>query len=213
VARKGIVLYTNIVYWKALQEIANLAEDLDHQNDAKFYLQIAEALENDIRDYLWRPKLGYYATSLSMDNLSSAGNLLAIAWGFTNEREANSILDHIQAFNMANPVPTQAAYPAYQRSDISIENRLGGIPNYHTDGAWLWIGAWHMIALCKAGRIEEAQNVLSKAAEIIVRDQQIHEVYGPDGRPMSSLFYTSEAPLTWNAGMIIYAFHVIEKYV
>jgi glycogen debranching enzyme len=212
VARKGIVFYTNVVYWKALQEMAVLAEYLGEGADTENYRQSGAIVGSELQEYLWRPASGYFAASTSMDNLSSAGNLLAITWGLADEQQANSILDRIRAFGMAIPVPTQAAFPPYRRSAISPENRLGGIGNYHTDAAWLWIGAWHIIALCKLGRIEEAQKLLTRAADVIVRDQQVHEVYAPNGQPLSSRFYTSEAPLMWNAGMMIHAFYVAEQY-
>jgi GH15 family glucan-1,4-alpha-glucosidase len=212
-ARKGVVFYTNIVYWKALKEMANLADQLGYKQEADLYLQIADALDKDIQTYLWRPELGYFATSTSMDNLSSAANLLAIAWEFATRDQSHSILDRIQGAGMAHPVPTQAAHPPYKRADISIENRLGGIANYHTEGAWVWIGAWHIIALCKTERIEEAHDLLSRIADVIVRDQQVHEVYGTDGKPLSSLFYSSEAPLTWSAGMMIHAYNILESCI
>jgi GH15 family glucan-1,4-alpha-glucosidase len=101
---------------------------------------------------------------------------------------------------------THAPYPI---GLIAIENRLGGIPEYHTRAAWLWLGAWHIIALARSGRIEEAETLLQRAAKAIVRDGVVHEVYGQDGSYLSTLWYTSEAPLTWNAGMLVYAYHVV----
>jgi GH15 family glucan-1,4-alpha-glucosidase len=210
VARKGVVFYTNMVYWKALREMANLAADLGYDGEVNFYRQMAQDLKNDLNQELWQPKMGYFATSLEMDNLSSAGNLLAVAWGFANDEQAHSILNAIQAFDMANPVPTQAAHPPYEQSQISIENRLGLMSNYHTEGAWLWIGAWHVIALCKMERKEEAHRLLTRLLKVITQNQQVHEVYGLDSQPLSSFWYTSEAPLIWNAAMVIYAFQTAE---
>ena len=60
---------------------------------------------------------------------------------------------------------------------------------------------------------KDPKALLNRLSYYVVRDQQVHEVYGPDGQPMSSFWYTSEAPLTWNAGMIVYAFKVIESEI
>lgn len=212
VARPGAVLYTNVVYWKALQEMARVAAQLDYAGDINFYGQTAQEIERALNEHLWRPHSGYFATSKTLDNLSSAGNLLAAAWGLADEAQSHAILDALQAARMAHPVPTQAAYPAYQPSQIAIENRLGGLANYHTEGAWLWIGAWHLIALCRMGRRDQAQRLLERIGDLITRDQQIHEVYGLDGKPLSSFWYQSEAPLTWNAAMLIYAFQQFEQH-
>jgi hypothetical protein len=83
--------------------------------------------------------------------------------------------------------------------------------NYHTDASWLWIGAWHVIALVRAGHIESAQKLVARILKVIVEDRQVNEVHGPNGKPLSSMWYTAEAPLTWNAGMILYACHVFES--
>ena len=212
VARKGAVLYTNVVYWKALIEMTNLAKYLDHQDEITYDYKAADKPRREIIANFWRDDLGYFVTSKTLENLSSAGNLLAIAWGLVDEEQANSILDAIERAMMAEPVPTQVAYPTYAKTDIALENRLAGIGNYHTNGAWLWIGAWHCIALARAGHLNQSQTLLSRIAEIIVKDGQVYEVYGPNGKPISNIIYTSEAPLTWSAGMFIYAFHEIESY-
>lgn len=211
IARHGAVLYTNVVYWKALQEIANLASLLNFVNEANFYRRIGQDIKDALTSNLWRDHLGYFATSKTLDNLSSAGNLLTIAWGLADEAQSHAILDALNAARMAIPVPTQAAFPPYPSSQIAIENRLAGVAHYHTEGAWLWIGAWHLIALCRVGRGKEAQSLLERISRVITSDQQVHEVYGSDGKPMSSFWYQSESPLTWNAAMLIYAFQEFER--
>jgi hypothetical protein len=115
------------------------------------------------------------------------------------------------AFNMADPVPTQVTHRPYPNRFIALENRLGGIGHYHTSSAWLWLGAWHVIALARVGRLEEAATLRARMAAVIVRDGAVHEVYAPNGQYLSTLWYTSEAPLTWNAGMVIHAHHVFER--
>ncbi len=213
IARNGRVLYTNVVYWKALQEMAEAAKHFKLNDQISFYTKKAEQVAQAIQDHLWRPALGYYAASDALDQLTSSGNLLAIAWGLASTDQANSIMDALIITGMASPVPTKVAYPSYPRHLIALENRLGGVANYHTDAAWLWIGAWHVIALARSGRTDEAHGILSRIAEVVVRDQQVHEVYGPDGRPLSSFWYKSESPLSWNAGMIVYSYYVLEYFM
>jgi hypothetical protein len=91
---------------------------------------------------------------------------------------------------------------------ISIENRLGGLANYHTDASWLWLGAWHLVAMTRSGYLDRAAQILERIANVIVKDGQINEVHGPSGEPLSSFWYKSEAPLTWNAGLILYAHQI-----
>lgn len=205
VNRRGYVLYTNVVYWQALIAMELAAKQLDRQEQAKGYRIEAESLLKAINDRLWRSESGYFATSDQLDQFSSAGNLLAIAWGLTTPEQTISILKFMEAARLAEPVPTRVAYPSYPRSLIAIENLLGGMGIYHTESSWLWIGAWHVIAWVKTGDMDKAQELMGRIVDVIVRDKKINEVYRPDGQPLNSFWYKSESPLIWNAGMVIYA--------
>jgi glycogen debranching enzyme len=211
IARHGRVLYTNVVYWKALSEMAIAATQLELQEEAVDYFVRAEKVLRAINRHFWRDELGYFITSDELTQLSSDGNLLAIAWGLTKQEQAESILKVMHEARMAEPVPTRVTYPSYPRQLIALENLLGGMASYHTDASWLWIGAWHVIALVRTGHLEEAQKLVRRIMKVIVQDRQVNEVHAPTGEPLSSIWYTSEAPLTWNAGMIIYACHLFES--
>ncbi|MEJ2709492.1 MAG: hypothetical protein P8074_17915 [Anaerolineales bacterium] len=210
IARPGRVLYTNVVYWKALGEMAATAGRLGKSDDRNHYTQLKENVARAIQEFFWREDLGYFITHKRFKNLSSSGNLLAVAWGLANPEQAESILQRMREFHMAEPVPTQTVNKAYPRRFIALENRLGGIPYYHTRAAWLWLGAWHVIALQRAGHSEQAREMFKRMAGIIVRDGEVHEVYTPQGNYISTRWYTSEAPLTWSAGMVVYAGHVLQ---
>lgn len=211
VARAGRILYTNVLYWKALHDLAHAAADYDFATDRQFFVDLADQIKQSINTYFWREDLGYFVTSQMFDNLSSCGNLLAVAWGLASARQAHSVLDKMNDFGMAEPVPTQVVHRPYPREFIAIENRLGGIGNYHTSAAWLWLGAWHVIALTRARRMVEAEACLHRLSRIIVRDGAVHEVYDPSGHYLSTFWYTSEAPLTWSAGMVVYASYVYQR--
>ena len=210
IARHGRVLYTNVVYWKALSEMAVAATRLNMHQEAVSYFVRAEKVSRAIQQRFWRPDRGYLVTSDSLTQLSSDGNLLAIAWGLAKPEQAERILSVMDEARMAEPVPTRVTYPSYPRHLIALENLLGGVANYHTSASWLWIGAWHVIALARTGHIERAQKLVARILSVIVEDRQVHEVHGPNGKPLSSRWYTAEAPLTWNAGMVIYACRIFE---
>ncbi|MEZ4590760.1 MAG: trehalase family glycosidase [Chloroflexota bacterium] len=211
IARSGFILYTNVLYWKATSEMAQAASRLNRRETAEFYAHKAHQLQANIQAHFWDETLGYFITSQQFHNLSSAGNLLAIAWGLATPTQGNLILDKMAHFQMADPVPTQVVNFPYPKRYIGIENRLAGIPHYHTSAAWLWLGSWHVVALARLGRHEEANQLFRRLSELIVRDGVVHEAYGKDGRFLSTRWYTSEAPLTWNAGMIVYANHVLQQ--
>ena len=211
IARRGRVLYTNVIYWKALSEMAIAATRLNLQEEAVHYFVKAENVLRAINKYFWRDDLGYFVTSDVLTQLSSDGNLLAIAWGLAMREQAESILKVMEAAKMAEPVPTRVTYPSYPTQLIALENILGGMASYHTNGSWLWIGAWHIIALVRTGHMEDAQKLVTRILGVIVQDRQVIEVHAPNGKPLSSRWYTPEAPLTWNAGMVIYACRIFES--
>ncbi|RMG96043.1 MAG: hypothetical protein D6706_10960 [Chloroflexi bacterium] len=212
VARAGRVLYTNVLYWKALQDMAQAATRLGLVSDAERLADEAKWIEEAIQNYFWRDDLGYFITSRRFQFLSSSGNLLAVAWGLATPEQAHRILDNMSRFGMADPVPTKVTHQPYPDRYIAIENRFAGIGHYHTEAAWLWLGAWHVIALARMGRQAEAETLFDRICRTIAADGVVHEVYGTDGRFLSTRWYTSEAPLTWNASMVIYAWHVLQRH-
>jgi len=213
IARQGRVLYTNVVYWKALREMAEAAAVYGTFEDRLYFDERCRHIEESINEHFWRPDLGYFVTHRALENLSSAGNLLAIAWDLARPEQSNTILDAMRAYGMVDPVPTRVVHRAYPAKLIALENRLAGISYYHSDAAWLWLGAWHVIALVHTGRIAQAREVIRRIAEVIVRDGEVHEVYAPNGRYISGLWYTSEAPLTWSAGMVVYACQILRRHL
>ena len=211
VARRGRVLYPNVVYWKALHDMAQAASGLGNQGDAAYYSNRAEQVKRAINNHFWRDDLGYFVASRRFDLLSSAGNLLSIAWGLASPAQTKAILNKMDEFKMASPVPTQVTHRAYPSNYIALENRLAGIGHYHTSAAWLWLGGWHVVALIEAGRLSEAEVILARLSAVIVRDGVVNEVYDPSGYPLATFWYRSEAPLTWSAAMVVYASTLFNK--
>ena len=209
VDRTGKVLYTNIVYWKAINDMIKGATLLKKKKDEGYFKTQSNFIAKSIKNHFWREDLGYFITSHEHSSLNTSGNLMAVAWGCATSEQAHIILDNMKSMELAVPVPTKPVSAPYPKKNISIEARLGRFPHYHVDAAWLWLGAWHVIALTHLERMEEASQLLDQLANVIVRDKTIHEVYESNGKHFSNLLYTSEAPLTWSAGMIIYAF---QKY-
>jgi GH15 family glucan-1,4-alpha-glucosidase len=211
IGRSGKVLYTNVVYWKALHDMALAAKKYGFKADHAHFESRAAILTASIQEHFWRPKLGYFITSEEFTNLNTSGNLMAITWGCASSSQSHAILDKMAELGLADPVPTKPVNFPYPRNKIAIEARLGAFPHYHIDAAWLWLGAWHVIALTHMGRLDEASQMLDRLADFIVRDKIVHEVYETNGEHFSNLFYTSEAPLTWSAGMMVYAFRLFHQ--
>lgn len=213
IGRTGKILYTNVVYWKALHDMARAAKgfglDAKHAEFSARSTQISASLQTQF----CREDLGYCVTSREFDNLNTSGNLLAICWGCLSPQQSNRALDKIKEFGLDYPVPTKPVNFGYPRRMIALEARLGRFPYYHVNAAWLWLGSLNVIALASVGRFPESEELLDRLASLIVRDKVVYEVYKENGKPFSNLLYKSEAPLTWSAGMIIYCFHQHHRHL
>ena len=210
-ALKGQVLYTNVIYWKVLEEMADFSKKIGVQEEISEWLGKAAETKKALQAEFWQEEAGYFINSLEVPNFSSAGNLMAIAWGLASREQSRRILETLDLFGMSEPVPTRVMYGDIPRKYIAIENRIAGIPQYHTRAAWLWLGAWHVISLARIGNFEEADEILERIMKVVERDKIVYEVYGTDGNYLSTPLYTAEAPLTWSAGMIVYAYHYLDQ--
>ncbi|MCP4360024.1 MAG: hypothetical protein GY796_18625 [Chloroflexi bacterium] len=214
IKRKGAVHYTNVLYWKALHEFALDAAKYGYGEDANTFQRQEQQLAAAINEHFWDERQGFYITSRQFNHiLSSDGNVLAAAWGLATPQQANRILNSMAAFGMADPVPTKCTNLDYGRAYVAFENKLGGIANYHTSAAWLWLGSWHVMALVRCGRLTEAAQLLDKIQHVILRDGIVHEVYDEQGQYLKTRWYESESPLTWSASLVVYAHSVYRQAV
>lgn len=186
IGRRGAVLYTNVLWWKARQ-----------------MLKPDPATGQLLLKHFYRD--GYLYNTPVSPVFTSAGNFMAVAWGLTDPQQSASILDYARANKISEVVParvTDRNYPFYQVSPLMYVAR---IPHYHTHCSWMWIGAWHAVACQRAGRELEARQITERMLAIVERDRTVYEVHDRDGRPLARFFYHSEEPLSWNAAMLLYA--------
>ncbi|MBX3170234.1 MAG: hypothetical protein KF760_22705 [Candidatus Eremiobacteraeota bacterium] len=192
IGRRGAVLYTNVLWWKARTML----------DDGQ-----AEEIGRNLLGYFYKD--GYLHNTPSSPVFTSPANFMAVAWGLTNEEQSRAILDYADRCGISRVVParvTDRPYPFYQVSPLMW---LAGISHYHTSCSWMWIGGWHAVACQRAGRSERAQEILHKMLEVVERDRTVFEVHAPDGKPLARKLYHSEEPLSWNAAMILYAHSVV----
>lgn len=186
IGRRGAVLYTNVLWWKARQ-----------------FLKPDPQCAAVLLKYFYRN--GYLYNTPTSPVFTSPGNFMAVAWGLTDAAQSASILDYARRHGISDCVParvTDRNYPFYQVSPLMY---LARIPHYHTQCSWMWIGAWHALACQRTGCAAEAVQILTRMLRTVERDGTVYEVHDRDGRPLARLFYHSEEPLSWNAAMILYA--------
>ncbi len=209
IARRGAVLYTNVLWWRAVKALEEV--DAFLPNKLHPHKDTSAEIGERILKHFYCENLGYLKGTPHSPVFASTGNLLAVAWGLTTRKQSLSILDYADREELASPVPTRVTdreYPAYL---VGPEMWIAGIPNYHTSCAWMWIGGWHVVANQRVGRRERAQELLDQMLATVERDRTVYEVHAPDGKPLATRLYHSEEPLSWNAAMILYANSVVER--
>lgn len=204
IGRRGPVLYTNVLWWKALkgvEEVEKLLPDGMQHSD-----ETADVVAHRIMDAYFKPEAGYLYQTPTDPMFAAAPNYMACAWGLANEEQANSILDYARNQGMSAIVPSRVTDREYKFYQVGPEMWIAGIPNYHTNCSWMWIGGWHAVACLETGRVEEAKEYVDRMLEIVDRDRTVFEVHDKTGKPLSTRLYHSEEPLSWNAALILYAY-------
>jgi len=77
--------------------------------------------------------------------------------------------------------------------------------DYQNGMSWQWLGCMNVVSKQKAGLKKEANDLLCKISEIIVKYDGAYEVYENTGKPVKRKFYKSEQPFAWSSGLFIYA--------
>ena len=204
IGRRGPVLYTNVLWWKALKGVeeveALLPEGMRHSAET------ADVVADRILRNYFDSEAGYLFQTPGDPMFAAAPNYLACAWGLTSEEQSKSILDYAQRQGMSAVVPSRVTDREYKWYQVGPEMWIAGIPNYHTNCSWMWIGGWHAVACVERGRIEEAKEIVDRMLSIVQRDRTVFEVHDQTGAPLATRLYHSEEPLSWNAALILYAY-------
>ncbi len=115
--------------------------------------------------------LPYVAFRDYADRFDTPGNLLAILFGVADQTKADKILDYIHGAGLNQPYPVQCVYPVLHPGDkdwreyFRVRN-LNQPHHYHNGGIWPFIGGFYVAALVQAGRFAEAEQQITKLAEM-----------------------------------------------
>jgi hypothetical protein len=147
------------------------------------------------------------------DWCDSLGNLLAILSGVADGHRSEHILRHMRQVGMAEPFPTKAIYPPIYPGEADwrayYRSRNLNLPHqYHNGGIWSMIGGFHVAALVKHHKIEEARTLLVSLAKAnrqgINSEWEFNEwLHGETGHPMGFGLQG------WSASMFLYAEYAV----
>lgn len=199
----------NTLLWVGPEEPTDWKWIRQHRQEWIYPIQRVET-ELVVRPF-YLPYMGFrdYA-----DRFDTLGNLLAILFGVADQKKADLILDYIHGCGLNEPYPVRVLYPEIRSGDkewreyFRVRN-LNQPHHYHNGGTWPFVGGFYVAALVQAGRLEEAQQQLSRLAEMNytgkASEWEFNEwFHGLSGRPMGF------AGQSWSAAMYIYALDAVE---
>jgi glycogen debranching enzyme len=206
IANRGHVLYTNVLYFAALE--------------MRQRIKRAHLVREAINGFLWRNHHGYFRPwqwkQEHGDWFDTAANCFAVAFGLADDEQSASILDYIEKHKLDTPYPVRTMHPAIQPGDkdwreyYRTEHELNIPDQYHNGGVWPWVGGLYVAALVRAGRFEKAKDALYRLALANRlgkrREWEFNEwLHGISGEPRGS------ADQAWSAGMFMYAHACVKQ--
>ena len=200
----GNLLYSNIIYWYMYDQLSTWTNKIDrvwHKQLVKKKNLIGLAL----KERLWNGK--YFSDWFDykrQDYLYPFGNCLAVAWGLTNKKESESIINECEKLRIAFTLETN--FPKYPFWRIDPLQRLIGTANYQNQSTLWWQPVIsYLAALKKVGKKSEVQLIENEIITKIFKDKKIYECYERSGKPYNRLYFTSEQPFAWASGMLLWA--------
>ncbi|MGC6368070.1 MAG: amylo-alpha-1,6-glucosidase [Candidatus Marinamargulisbacteria bacterium] len=205
--KTGHVLYSNVLYAKALKSMVSLTEKKE-----KISTRLAKQYEKTttaIVDVFWNGSylIDYVNETEKCEHLSLDGNVLAVVFDIIDTRKQKKLLRSILSEKMLTKHGAKLANKVYDNKVVYPPFLLINLKDYHNGLIWFWVCCVATVALYKNDFKEDAFNLFKVMAKKITRDNTMYEVYEPKkGKAVKRLFYKSEQGFAWSAGLFVWAY-------
>lgn len=155
--------------------------------------------------------------------LDVMGNVGAILFDAAGKEQTERILNFIHERGVAEPYPIRVTYPVVRPGDVDYHdyyNNRGYCMEHtgHNGGIWPFVGGFYVAALVKAGRYDQAEENLTKLAELnrlpasrndnpdwVAQWGFCEHHHGQTGRGIGAQWQA------WSAGMYLYALDAVRN--
>jgi glycogen debranching enzyme len=203
------VFNLNVIYYEGLRAYAAL-KAMNHEMEAAREFTRAPPRVRERLQIFWTGE--YFADWIwgnRRGGFSSDGNVLAMLFGVATPDQARCILDYIRTRRLDIDTPLRVCEPIYRFWRVFPMYYLAGIGDYHRTMIWPWLGTLNAVCKARYGDRDGAFADLARIGTWFLRHNGVNEVYDQAGKPISRSFYTAEIPFAWNAGVYVYAAHMI----
>ncbi len=215
IVKRGAVLYTNVLYFDALNAFAKICVSLNKKELSDKYSARAEKLKKIINEKFWNGKyyIDWMDGNKKYDYFSTDGNVFAIYFEVSDAEKTKKIIARIEKDKL-DEIPMKTNFPNYPWWRVALRMYLIGTSGYQNNYAsWLWLGCIYAIALKNSGYNQEANKIEDKITKKIEEFQKVYEIYTPDGAPYRGWFWKSAATFAWSSGLYLWMNKILENVV
>jgi len=120
-----------------------------------------------------------------------------------DKKKAKTCLQALHELRMDLPIPL-----SYSESSTVAPKMIGHeffVPSWERDGRWMQLGLMYVDVATKL-KMPWADEVIASVRSNIERNQNVLEVFTPEGRPYTSAFYHADESMLWGAALAKKAF-------
>ena len=207
--KQGKVLYTNILYYKALLAMSDIANIIGEKDVHQTYKKKAEQTKAAIIDLFWNGTylVDWVHKGKVQDTFSVEANMFAILFNVVTNEQADTIIKYMLDNNVMTPYGCPCANKPYALKHVYPPFIPLGLKDYHNGLVWFWISCVTAVAFHHHGKHDEAVELMHTISKKIERDNTVYEVYDRDGNAVDRTFYKSERGFAWSAGLYTWAYN------
>jgi glycogen debranching enzyme len=191
--RSGKSFFTNLLF-------LDVSKTFQYLNESEI-----NKLSQKIHETFYDKTTGLYFSVLGFEFISLDG----ILWALDRQLLPMnfSLYDNLKKHPLwiKYSTPGFAIYPSYPRNWLAAHAIISGLSEYHGNLTWSWLTAFASKVALKNGDSVEANRISTLLEELVVRDQEVTEIYFSDSKHQAfeSSLYRSESPFSWGAAFII----------
>lgn len=195
-------LYTNVLFYRAAEQLREMHAALKQTKRADYWKQKAALIKKNINKNLWQEDKGFYRLHLTLtparvkgrpneSNLfAMGGNSLAVLYGVADKTQARKIFEVTERRQREFGFSTIAGVllPSYPRGFFK-HPAVNQEYYYQNGGQWDWLAGRFLLAEFERGYATRAIRQLIEIGKKTVANNGLYEWHTKDGKGMGSSDY------------------------
>lgn len=199
-------LYTNVLFYRAAEQLREMHAALKQMKRADYWKQKAALIKENINKNLWQEDKGFYRLHLTLtptrikswsneSNLFAlGGNGLAVLYGVADDTQARKIFEAAERRQREFGFSTVAGVllPSYPRGFFK-HPAVSEEYYYQNGGQWDWFAGRFLLAEFERGYAARALRQVIEIGKKAIASNGLYEWHTKDGKGMGSSDYAGSA--------------------